>query len=614
MQRTLLRISLLILFFSAQPGWAGAQKISRYQRKIEEHRRAEWPPEQSYPRLSLGYTLQKTFERHCEYCGFETPDGRRDYIPQDISKFLGRRGLRTKVESADIRGGGLLYYIFTGEDIGKSFEYLAYAPSRVMRLNSVENQFAINPDENFDAYILHKTCSGYLKAALDAGIQPPYASFRAALDTDSQRESSVLALSGAFVSPLHYILAANDYRTTEFMMKLWRFYQENPEFVNNAYYLREFEGVMIKHITSAEENYRIETEGGLNINAPLSARLKASFALGKGGRGAFFGNDWETIIYTDFEGPYQKSKLFSPLPSPEEISRYLEGIKLAFQKAQDLPLMIEGVEHKHFLIVEGIPDNMADNFWVIENVQPGVYEGTPSLFAQPYRDSESGASGCRFTVSGRPLAGNFRGPVEQRPGKVNVRYQIRSKEPVNGQYLVFDIDEEIQTSSHPIAAVSEGAFDLSKKDGWNFAFQWKFAIDIEDRYNPVNFEAQPYIGNLLVRRSDKELNVRIAKVEPDLARKRFYITLETQEAFPLDRIDNSNMLSYNLSLDVHLESRRSSVSSVRPVKSILKFPAIRPKEVPQPATAEVQPQLPPLPAPGAGTEGQAPEGTAGDGN
>jgi len=606
MQRIIWRFLLLTFIFSATAGIAGAQKINRYQRKVEGHRKEEWPPERAHSRVSLGYALQHVFRRHCEYCGFETPEGRRDYVPQDVGKFLGRRDLRTKVETADIRGGSLLYYIFVGEDIALSFDELAYAPSRVLRLNSVEDQFVANPDENFDSFILHKTCSGYLKAALDGGIEPPYAAFRAALDTDSRRESSVLALSGSFVSPLHLILQANDRRTTEFMMKLWRFYQEHPEFINNAYYLREFEGVMIRHVTSAEENFQIETEGGLNLNAPLSARLKANFSLGKGRKGSFSGNDWQTILYTDFEGNYQKQKLFSPLPRPEQVSRYLQGIQLVFQKAQDLPLMIEGVEHKHFLIIEGIPENMTDNFWVIENVQPGIYEGMPSLSAQSFSDPESQAAGCRFTISGRPLATNFQGPVESRPSKLNARYRIRSKEAVNGVFLSFDINEEIQTSSHPIASISEGSFDLAKKDGWNFAFQWKFAIDIEDRYNPVNFKAQPYIGNLLVRRSDKELNVRIAKVEPDLERKRFHLTLETQETFPLDRIDNTNMLSYNLSLDVQLENQRSSATSVRPVKGILKFPAIRPEqaELIQAAEGQPAPALPGviLPAEGSGNE------------
>nr|HQU60298.1 hypothetical protein [Saprospiraceae bacterium] len=242
---------LLISLFAIISIPITAQRIDRYQRKLEEYRTNEWPPERSYSRISLGYALQKTFKKHCEYCGFATPDGRRDYVPQDISKFLGKRDLRTKVETADIRGGGLLYYLFNGEERLQAFDEINYSPSRIFRLNSVANQFAINPDENFDSFILHKTCSGYLKAALDAGIEPPYLAFRTALDTDSRRQSSVLALSGSFLSPLHLVLSANDFRTTEAMMKLWSFYRENPSYINNAYYLREFEGVMIKHITAA---------------------------------------------------------------------------------------------------------------------------------------------------------------------------------------------------------------------------------------------------------------------------------------------------------------------------------------------------------------------------
>lgn len=582
---------------------ASAQRIDRYQRKLEEHRSSEWPPERSYSRLSLGYALQKTFKKHCEYCGFATPDGRRDYVPQDISKFLGKRDLRTQVETADIRGGGLLYYLFTGEEIRQPFSEVSYSPSRIFRLNSLPNQFAIDPDENFDSFILHKNCSGYIKAALDAGIEPPYLAFKTALDTDSRRQSSVIALSGSFLSPLHLVLSANDYRTTEAMMKLWNFYQENPSYINNAYYLREFEGVMIKHLTSAEENFRVETEGSLNLTAPIPAHLKASLGIGKSSNLSFLGNDWETIIFSDFEGPYQKQALFTPLPSPADISRYLSGMQPVFQHAQDLPLMIEGVEHKHFLIVEGIPENMAANFWVVERVRPGVYEGQPNLAAEPFFDKDSGASGCRFTITGRPLASNFQGPIDGRPGKLNVAYRIRSKTPVNGEYLFFDINQEIQTSAHPIATINDGQFDLTKKDGWEFAFQWKFAIEAEDRYNPVNFDLQPYIGNLLVRRSDKELNVRIVKVEPDAPRKRFYVTLETQETFPLDRIDNTNMLAYNLSLDIHLKSQRSGITSVRPLRSILRFPAIKEKPA-EPLPAAEAPAPDPQPAlPAAQTEG-----------
>lgn len=590
-------ILLLSLFLMPEAGLQ-AQRTDRYQRKLEDLRSESWPPERSYSRLSLGYTLQRIFKRHCEYCGFSTPNGRRDYLPQDISKFLGKRSLRTSVETADIRGGGLLYYIFQGEELGKKFEEVSYSPDRVLTLNSMANQFVVNPDENFDSYFMHKTCSGYLRAALEAGVEPPYAAFQAALDTDHRRESSVIALSGAFVSPLRYVLEANDARTTEAMLKLWRFYQEHPEFIGNAYYLREFEGVMLKHLASAEENHRIEREGCLNLNGPLPARLSASMGFGKTGQATFSGTDWETVIYTEFQYPEDRAQLFSPLPSPADIQRYLLGIKPAFQRAQDLPLMIEGTAHQHFLIVEGIPEPMTNNFWVIDQVQPGTYDGQPKLHAEYFYDEESLSSGCRFTLSGRPLASNFDGPIDSRPSKLSARYRIRSKMPVGGQYLYFDIDEKIQTSSHPTAEISGGRFDLAKKDGWEFAFQWLCSIDIEDHYNPVNFNTKPYIGNLSVRRNDRLVDVRIVDIVPDPARKQFHLTLETQHTYPLDRIDNSAMQNYNLSFDIHLQSARTAVTSVRPVKGILRYPAIKaPEPPPEPEPA---PQLElPLPLPQA---------------
>lgn len=577
-----------------------AQRSSRWQRKLEEARRENWPPERSYSRISLGYALQRIFKRHCEYCGFSTPGKRRrDYVPQDISKFLGRRTLRTDVETANIRGGGLLYYIFQEEDMERPFDEINFSPSRVFRVEGLERQFIVNPDPNFDSYFMHKTCSGYLRAALEAGIKPPYASFQAALDTDHRRESSVVALSGSFVSPMHFVFENNDYRTTQSMLRLWQFYQDNPSYIGNAYYLREFEGVMLKHLSSAEQNYRIEREGGFNFSGPLPARLEASLGFGSTGQATFAGTDWETIIYTEFDYESERLGMFSPLPSPGEIQDYVCGLNPVFQNAQDLPLMIEGIEHKHFLIVEGIPEYMSSNAWVIEEVSPGVYDGAPTLNAEYYYDAESETGGCRFTVTGRPLASNFRGAIDDRPSKLNVRYRIRSKEPVNGKYLYFDIDEEIQTSSHPIANISDGRFDLAKKDGWAFAFQWKFAIEVEDHYNPVSFEVQPYIGNLLVRRSDKKLNVRIVEVEPDAQRKRFYVTLESQETYPLERIDHSAMQNYNLSLDIHLESARTAVTSVRPLKGILRFPALKelvPPE-PEPETVPLTEELPDVPAP-----------------
>lgn len=577
---------LLSLCLLAPLGVLQGQNVEKYKQKLEKYRQDNWPPPRVYSRTSLGFALQKIFRQHTEYCGFTTKDAKRDFVPEDISKFLGRRTLRTKVESADMRGGGLLYYIFNEQEMRQSFQDINYSPARVVRLSTLENQFAINPDDVFDNFILTKTCSGYLKAALDAGVEPPYASFSSALETDNRRESLVVALSGKFLSPIKLILDANDDRTTEFLMKLWNFYDENPQYAGRAYYLREFEGVMIKHVTSAEENRKIELGGGVDLNGPLPLHLKTSFQIGNTAGATFSASDWETIIFSDYQSQYQKLNLFAPLPGPDYIREYFQGVQPVFQNARDFPLMTEGVEHRHYLIVEGVPENMAYNFWEIESVNPGVYDGRPKLHAEYFYDENEKSYGCRFTISGRPLRDHFRGPNASRPSKLNLGYTIRSKKRIGADYLRINVNQEIQTSSHPTAFISEGEFDLSKQEDRRFAFQWRFAVEVEDRENPVDFQVKPFIDNLLVRRSDQTLKMRLVNIEPEPDRRRFWATVQTEKTFALDKIDDLNMLSYNLSLDVHLKGKRSGVVSVRPLKNILSFPSIKKDPPPEPASIE----------------------------
>ncbi len=575
----MMRFLIPILCIFLIPSNGIGQNIEKFKNKVAKYRNENWPPEKAYSRVSLGYALQRVFEQHAQFCGFKGVGKNRDYVPKDISKFLGRRTMRTKVETADISGGGLLYYIFGDGEIQYSFNDIKYSPSRILQLNSIANQFVVNPADNFDSFVLTKTCGGYLKAALDAGIEPPYAAFKAGFDTDSRRESTVFALTGSFVSPLKVVLDANDFRTIEFMMQLWKFYEDNPDFDGHAYYLSEFEGVQIKHIASAEENLKLERAGGLNLNGPLGIRLKTDLGLASASESTFSGTDWETIIFSDYSDEYDRNQLFEPLPNTNDIIQYFEKIKPVYQKTKDFPLMTEGFEHTHYLIVEGVPENMTTNFWEIENIGSGVYRGTPRLDANYFQNGNKGTWGCQFTITGRPDPSNFIGPLSSRPSKLDLSYVIRSRYPVNGEYIRFIVNEEIQTSSHPIAAITDGEFDLNKKENRRFALQWKFEIEIEDHYNPVDFRNEPYISNLSVRKSDKNLNVRISGIELDRQRRRMLLTLETLDSYPLERIDDSNMINYNMAFDIHLQSERSGGISVRPVKSNVLFPTIRPIQI-----------------------------------
>ena len=581
-------IILVSLLFLLNWNSAFAQRLDKAKDKLEAYRSENWPPKKAHYRHTLGYVLQGKFKKHTEFCGFAISGKRRDYVPNDLTKFLGKRNLRTRVETADIRGGSLLSYIFNESEIKYKFDDIKYSPTRIFRMKSIPDQFVVNPEGDFDSFILTKNCSGYLKAALDAGVEPPYSAFAAALSTDDRRESSIVALSGSFISPLHIALEANNKQTIEALLSLWRFYRENPSYINQAYYLREFQGVMIRHVSTSEENVLIEREVGININLPLAAHLQANLGITNTAQTTFSGTDWETIIFADFEDNYQKERLFTPLPSPSFIRSYFENIQPTYEKSRDFPLMTEGVEHRHFLIIEGIPEHMTQNYWVIDNVSQGVYEDMPSLYAE-YFNNENGSSGCRFTITGQPSRANFRGPNAYRPSKVPLNYQIRSREPVGGEYLVFNLQQEIQTSSHPIAAIIDGEFDLSKKEDRKFAFQWKFLVEIEDKDSPVNFSDKPFIENLIVRKSNQTLNVTITDIRALPDRGQYEVTLETQETFSLDKIDDSNMLAFNLTLDVHLPMERTSSRSVRPLKGILNFPSIK-KEKPTERINILEPQ------------------------
>lgn len=564
----------LPLFIAAIPALQ-AQSTDKVLDKLEKTRVENWPPQRIHIRNSLGYALQLVFKRHAEFCGFKIKEEGRDFVPPDAARFLGRRTLRTPVETADIAGGGLLFYIFHEQERLASFSSVRFSPSKVLRLPGMPQPFAINPDENFDAFILTKTCGGYLKSSLDAGIEPPYATFKAALDTDSRRESSVMAISGSFVSPLRIALQANDRRTAEAMMKLWQFYKDYPEYVGRAYYLREFQGVMIKHISTAEENARIEAEGAFNLSGPIPARLKAAFGAGASRQSSFSGTDWQTILFADFDAAYRRESLFAPLPSPAEIRRYFESIRPLAYLDGNTAALAEGVPFRHVVELPGVPSEMAAGFWELESTTQGSFDNIPTLDAGYYTKGE--LYGCRFSLSAKPARSYFNPYGGMRSGVASLSYVIRSRQPVGGEYIRILVESETPTSIHPLAHIGRGEFDLGKKENRRFALQWKMEVEVEDNDNPVDFNVAPLLDKIELRSADAVLPIRVADVQPDALRRRFYVTLESEFTWPLERINDNDLQPYRLQMDVHLKSRRADTFAVRPVQGVVYLPAIRPE-------------------------------------
>lgn len=566
-----------------------AQRMDRARAKLNQERRSSWPPEHVYSRISLGRALQGIFQKHYQYCGFAEVDGRRDYLPADIQQFLGKRALRTRVEQADFSGGSLLQYIFMADEVTKPLNSITFRPEYRLDVPGTDATFLIEPEAQFDSYVLTENCSGYLKAALDAGIEPPYSAFRTALDTDDRKESTVLAVSGTFRSPIDAALQARDVNTTRLLMELWQFYDRNPQYIGRAYYLQAFSGVMIKHTASAEEARTIENELGININGPFAAGVDAQFNWGRQSKASFRGTDWETIVFADFDEENQRQEWYAPLPGPAEISAYFADLRPTFERHSDFPLLTEGAEHRHYLRLEGIPAELARSVWEIEGVESGVYIGQPSLEARPFTDSQR--EGCLFTITGAPDPAIFAGPLAERPGKLSLSYQLRSRQTVGGTSLILRVQEELPTSTHPIISLADGQFDLSIKENRRFAFQWQVALEVEDDENPVDFSTVPYFSELQLTRADQAqaLDVSVKEVVANPRKHQYVVTLETHETWPLQQINDRVMETYNLSCKAHVPAQRTPNRVLRPVKGFISFPRIEPLPPPTPVEAPLAP-------------------------
>ena len=522
-----------------------------------------WPPERGYSRLFLGGALQDIFERHYDFCGFTKAEGRRDYTPPTIESFLGSRTLRTRVEKANINGGGLLSYIFSRAETTASFDDIRYSPTNLL-YNDIEGiNLLPQPREGFDAFVLTKNCGGYLKAALDIGLKPPYAAFAAALDTDAKRSSSVLAMAGSFESPLSTILGAHDDHTTELMARLWQFYQEHPEYNGEAYYLRQFDGIVIKHLTDSKEVSAAEQSLGLNVSLPFTAKLNSSLTHRRENENGFSATDWETIVYTDFEGPYTRDKLYTRLPDPNEIADYFANLGAVAERTAPLR---EAAAHRHTVEIPGIPPSLAGAGWQVQNVGVGVYQEPPSLAV------EADDQGLSFSLTGYTAPTLFE---DQRIEAVPVSYELVL--PASGAVpeLRIPVLQRIVTSAHPLVDLVGTRFELHRRNSGLYAFQWHLTLNVDDKENPLDAEGLFGAQHLLVGSRGDTLDANVVKAQYDERRAVLNVTLESERSWPLKMIDDRNMRTFPVEAELSLPVKDGYSVCRRPLVARLAVPRIR---------------------------------------
>ncbi len=528
-----------------------------------------WPPERAYSRLFLGGALQRVFERHYDFCGFTKADGKRDYTPPSIEKFLGQRSLRTRVEKADINGGNLLIYVFSANETRAPLDAIRYSPGNLLYNQEEGINMLPQPRDGFDSFILTKNCGGYLKSSLDAGLKPPYAAFAAALDTDAKRSSSVLAMAGSFESPLSKILGAHDGRTTELMARLWQFYRAHPEYGGEAYYLRQFDGVIVKHLTDSKEVVAAEQSVGVNVSLPLSASLNSQLTHRRDTENTFSGSDWETILYTDFSGPYTRDKLYYRLPAPDEIADYFT--KLTAVAATATPLR-EAASHHHTVRVPGLPGVLAGAGWQVQNVRGGAYREIPSLSVA------TSAEGLAFTLTGYSAPELF----AQRPEQsVAVSYDLVLPAGAGMPDIRIPVRQRMSTSAHPLVDLAGTRFELHRRNTGQYAFQWHLTVNVEDRENPLDAAGRFDAQLVTIEVPGDTLDARVTEAVYDPRRGVLNITLESERSWPLKMIDDRTMRTYSMSAQLCMPVKEGYSVCRRPVTARLAVPRITSPAIPQ---------------------------------
>jgi len=546
------------------------------QRRNRKNAEPDWPPARAYGRTTLGNALQSVFQRHYDFCGFTKPSGKRDYTPPTIDRFLGKRNLRTRVERADINGGNLLSYIFSSEETALPLNVVRYRADQLLFNEEAGIDLQPEPRPGFDAFLLTKNCSGYLKASLDAGLKPPYVAFSAALDTDARRNSTVVALAGSFVSPLTEILQANDARTTELMATLWRFYQDQPEYAGRAFYLTQFDGVMVKHLTDATEISNTEQSLGVNAAVPLAGKFSAGLTRAHTSSSNFAGTDWETIVYTDFAGPYQREQLFAPLPTPEDIEVYFRHTPVIAPASGPIAPLREGGSHLHSVAVAGLPAGLANAGWQIENLRGNAYREIPAL-----RVTDGGSSGLNFSITGYSSPELFPAGQPGAVASIPLHYELVMPSRSHTSDLRIPVSLRLPTSAHPQVEMAGARFELQRKNNGQYAFRWYLTLNVNDAENPLDPMGKFDAAEITAGYPENPVDLKLVEASLDARRSTMLVIVETERTWPLKEVDDRNMMTMPVRIEVCMPVKGGYSLCRRPLSARLAVPRIRVAAVPR---------------------------------
>jgi hypothetical protein len=546
----------------------------------EDELKEEWPPKDpKYENGSLGFQLNDLFESFAVNSGL-TQKGNRDFIPKPVVNFVGDGKLIQSSELADISGKGLFFYVYTSSDRTTTFSSISFNTNVSRKINvSGYSSFDLKIDDDLDNFLITSTARGYIDASIEGGVKPPFASIKVAGQKEKEQKSALMAVYGSFESPI--IKKINT--ETEILLTLWDVYKINTSLIGNAFYLKEFNGV-ISRITSSNSEYnKLSGTGALNFSGPIGLNLKAKLDASKESKSIFNATDWDTYVNVQGLNEQTRKDLFIACPTVEDIKKHFTEINSI---RTDKSLFVKDFpdDHKISFFIRGIPsDYIGDNIWKITSKSNNL-KANPQVTVADAQDR--GATGAIFTFTCNPNASIFNSNISS----VEVFFDIESTNAITQNDQTFKLTKRLST---PVTLNTDPVIDYPKEipfepysipgtpaSSEKFV-KWTFDIEIiSDDANSVRFQSGVIakFENVIVKNSNGE-NIQV-NIEINVAggiEKAYSVTIMyLGERVDYNNIDFGGGNNYSFEGDLKIPlTVGTGASTIRPISVVLKHPIIR---------------------------------------
>lgn len=497
--------------------------------------RMQWPPSKVYHIKTLGSLLSEFYEEHCKQCGFGMLNPMGDFLSPDL---FSPSELNHRIEAFPVSGDKLFFYIFHENDFSQ--KPISYEPNpyRIIETD-FPNRISLDTKSNFFSSYFVQSCNGYYQRISNLYPDGPISVLQAAssADNDPSRQGSVVMLKGEFRNPLVPHLFQRQTSTHQLYGWLWRFYGDHPEFADRSYILNHFQGVLYKRFESANERWKLDQDGFLNMLDPISypdanINWQSVWELHNS-------ENWKAAGIIESGNDEYYNSHFTRLPAPGDIIDYFSRIP---SKVLSKAPIKENQPYELKLFYPGLPVYMAEGYWFLENWDSTIFVYRP-LFNSSYHVDENGTSGCLITLTGYVKPIYFH--------KVNLNDQLllkftfkgRDDAAMNGRPLRLKAQAHIDVSNHPMLEYQADrvnflpeAISLAR-----FKLKWEVPVYIVDKENSVDPDRPIKLLKVEIDRSgwSQDLPVEGRIVRSNEVASKFDLNILTEWSYPNNYFDGS---------------------------------------------------------------------------